>query len=66
MTTCVSPEKVQYASRGAARRAIRGIWRDRRDQGGRLVAYACGGHWHVGHNRPPLHKRARRASRSSR
>lgn len=51
MKRCGHPDKQPYTSRRAAKRAIRALYNQRRDQGGRLVAYPCsGGHWHIGHN----------------
>lgn len=65
MTTCASPEKQRYPSRAAARRAIRELYRQRRDQGGRLVTYECaGGHWHVGHNNTLATKARKRRRRT--
>lgn len=46
---CEDEGKAIYVSEKAARGAIKGLKRARRDGGGHLHAYRCGGHWHVGH-----------------
>lgn len=46
---CPYPEKKRYASKRAARRGRVGIYENRADGGGQLVAFRCGDHWHVGH-----------------
>lgn len=42
---CANPEKVKYRSRGKANNTIRAF----RNSHGRVHAYPCGGHWHIGH-----------------
>lgn len=50
MADCPYPSKTKYESKRAARIAIRTLYRHRANSGpGRLHAYKCGGHWHVGH-----------------
>jgi hypothetical protein len=50
MTPCPWPAKTPYRSKRAAKRAIALITRCRANGGpGRLHAYQCGDHWHVGH-----------------
>ena len=48
---CRYPDKHPYPSRAAARKGIRALYSNRAAGLGRLVAYACGGHWHIGHKR---------------
>lgn len=50
MTRCPQPEKRRYTSKKAARRALQLLYRNRANGGpGRLHAYRCGDHWHIGH-----------------
>lgn len=46
---CDDAGKAIYVSEHAARDAVKGLKRARRDGGGFMHAYRCGGHWHVGH-----------------
>lgn len=44
-TTCSYPDKKRYGSEHAAKDAIKAF----RSPYGRMQAYPCGGHWHIGH-----------------
>lgn len=58
---CPTPEKVQYASERAAKKAMRAILEAKRDGGGWLHVYRCGGHHHVGHGVKSLKPRRKTA-----
>lgn len=44
-TTCPWPDKNRYGSEHAAKDVIKAF----RSPYGRMQAYPCGGHWHIGH-----------------
>ena len=46
MSACASPQKAVFASKRAAKKVLRKIGRTQ----GRMYAYKCGEHWHLGHS----------------
>lgn len=58
--SCRWPEKQRHASKVAAQAAIRAL--DRAGKGSPDMApYACGDHWHIGHDVEHFKNRIRRA-----
>jgi hypothetical protein len=55
--------KVRHPSKRMARKEVRRMWLSRRE---RVFAYKCAfcKFWHVGHRRPIIYTRSRRASRN--
>lgn len=57
--TCPYPTKTAFTSERPAKAALRSF----RNPHGRMHAYACSGHWHLGHNdRTGRTKAARRGN----
>lgn len=57
---CRWPEKAKHATRDDAVKAIASLYRHGRGNPD-YVAYPCGDHWHIGHNRKRFEQRIRRA-----
>ncbi len=64
MTECPHhPDKKAFPSEGSAKRSLHGI---RRPEGGRMKAYRCQGHWHLGHGTEGRYERLKKQAAAER